>query len=162
MLKQWTSVREPGAFEHPFHHADGDLKIEFRWDTENDEPVLLLDGINYEDLPFLSPDFKLNEQELSMFKADLKLNDKEVSAASNPVEWEPHQLAHQVFSSLHGEEVYSIMLEEYTPETTTTNELLDFLATLKMPSSGLGKILFINWRDGMKEPLDLAVTERLV
>ena len=55
-------MKEPGNFEHPFPYNEGELKMEFRWDYEANAPVLLLDGIAYEQLPFLAPDFKLDEQ----------------------------------------------------------------------------------------------------
>ena len=74
MFKQWTDVKEPGSFEHPFYHAEGELKIEIRWDEDKDEPILLLDGVKYDELPFLSPDFKLDEQQLSELKATIYLN----------------------------------------------------------------------------------------
>ena len=62
LVKQFENVKEPGDFEHPFPYNDGELKMEFRWDCEANAPVLLLDGIVYEELPFLAPDFKLDEQ----------------------------------------------------------------------------------------------------
>ena len=62
MFKQWTEVKEPGAFEHPFFFCEGELKLEFRWSYDLCEPVLLLDGTIHDELPYLSPDFKLNEQ----------------------------------------------------------------------------------------------------
>ena len=61
MFKQWTEVSEPGSFEHPFHYCEGELKIEFRWNYDSGEPILLLDGVPYDELPFLSADFKLDE-----------------------------------------------------------------------------------------------------
>lgn len=91
MHKQWTEVREPGSFEHPYHHCEGELKMEFRWDDENDEPILLLDGVRYDELPYLSPDFKLSEQKISQYLTNLCLNgDILVTSVEEPIEWEPH------------------------------------------------------------------------
>ena len=62
LVKQFDNVKEPGDFEQPFPYNDSELKMEFRWDYEANTPLLLLDGIVYEELPFLAPDFKLDEQ----------------------------------------------------------------------------------------------------
>ena len=67
LVKQFENVKKSGDFEQPFSHNAGDLKMEFRWDYIADAPVLLLDGIVYEELPYLAPDFKLNEQQMSQY-----------------------------------------------------------------------------------------------
>ena len=63
MIKQWTDVKEPGVFNNglPWPYTEDELKFEFSWDEEEEEPVLKLDGTNHDELPYLSPDFKLNE-----------------------------------------------------------------------------------------------------
>ena len=49
-----------------------------------------------------------------------------------------------------------------THGTRVTNELLDLLANVKMPPTGLNSIHFSNWSDGVEESLNEAVIERLV
>ena len=71
MIKQWTEVSKPGDFEHPFHHSDGDLKMEIKWDEEQEQGVLYLYGKEHDQLPWLSPDFRLDETELPVFQTTL-------------------------------------------------------------------------------------------
>lgn len=136
--------------------------MEFRWDYDNDEPVLLLDGIIYDDLPFLSPDFKLNEQQVSEYRSTLRLN-KNVRLTNHdePVEWEQHNLAHQVQDKLCGDDLTDIEIENLNHETSVTNELLDMLANFNMPVNGLSSISFKRWIGGMQKAIDMAVIERL-
>ena len=74
LLKQWDNVREPGDFEHPFHYCEGELKMEFRWDYEKQEPILLLDGTHHDLLPYIASTFTLDEQQVSHYRAILMLN----------------------------------------------------------------------------------------
>lgn len=64
MIKQWSQVKSPGDFEHPFFYNEDDLKMEFKWDEDEEAPLLFLDGTNHDLLPYLAPDFRLEEIEL--------------------------------------------------------------------------------------------------
>ena len=71
------------------------MKIELRKGSEQDQEILLLNGVPYDNLPFLSPESKINEQELPKYRAELCLNDnKEITSLKDVVEWEPHMLMH--------------------------------------------------------------------
>ena len=87
----------------------------------------------------------------------LKLNDVIVTSNSDPSEWEPHQLAHEVHQKLlDNEAITDIEISELNHETKVTNELLDILASLNMPPTGLKNLTFHSWKR-MSSPLDLAV-----
>ena len=58
MIKQFTNVREPGDWEHPFYYNEGALKMEIKWDEEREDIFLYLDGVEYDSLPYISPDFR--------------------------------------------------------------------------------------------------------
>ena len=100
MIKQWTEVSKTGDFEHPFHHSDGDLKMEIKWDEEKEEEVLYLDGKEHDQLPWLSPDFRLDETELPVFQTTLYVGSKSISSEYKPFEWEPHVLQHMITEKL--------------------------------------------------------------
>ena len=61
LVKHFENVKQPGDFEQPFPYNDGELKMEFRWDDDNEEPELLLDGTHHDLLPFIAPTFVLDE-----------------------------------------------------------------------------------------------------
>lgn len=136
--------------------------MEFRWDQDNDEPVLLLDGIVHEELPFISPDFKLDELKLPLYKTNLELNNVKITTTIDDMEWEPHQLSHKIQEKLQGDELTYIRIGLLSHESKVTNELLDLLANLKMPSDGLKKLHFENWKRGIEFALEAAVSDRLV
>ena len=78
------------------------------------------------------------------------------------MEWEPHHFLHLVQDKLKGDELTDIDIKWSDQETKVTDELIDILANLKMPSEGLRSINFFDWRGGMEEALNSAAIERLV
>ena len=97
MLKQWTDVCKPGDFKHPFNHCEDSFKVTVTWDYEQDKEVLILDGMPYDSLSFLSPDFRIDEQALTEYRAELKLNQQTIIGRTmcqeaDSMEWEPHVL----------------------------------------------------------------------
>ena len=45
--------------------------MEIKWDEEKEQEVLYLDGKEHDQLPWLSPDFRLDETELPVFQTTL-------------------------------------------------------------------------------------------
>ena len=57
-FKQWSSVSEPGDFEHPFFATVHGTKLELLWDAENESEILKLNGVVYGSLPYLDETFR--------------------------------------------------------------------------------------------------------
>ena len=70
-------------------------------------------------------------------------------------------LMHKVQEKVQGEPVSLIMVRHLDQDITVTNEMLDLLASLKMPESGLSYIDFYRWTN-LYESLNRAVVNRLV
>ena len=87
-----------------------DLKLEFTWDTERNEPKLLLDGADHDSLPWISPDFRLDEKELPIYYAELLISGQYVTTYEEPFEWEPHVLQHKIFEQIGTNEVKDFMI----------------------------------------------------
>ena len=136
--------------------------MEFRWDEDNEEPLLLLDGKDHDLLPFIEPTFSLDEQQISQYRATLQINGVEITSRDDADEWQPHELFHEIHESLlDGEFVTNIELEYLNCETRVATELLDMLGNLNMPPSGLTKMRFNEW-SAIESALNAAVIDRLV
>ena len=77
------------------------------------------------------------------------------------MEWEPHMLLHKVLQELKGDLVTDIIVKHLRQDIQVTNEMLDLLASLKIPKAGLNSIVFYYWYR-MEDALDSAVFERLI
>ena len=98
----YENVKNPEEIQWPFHYNGSfDVKIQFNWDSESNEPILLLDGKDHDSLPWIDPSFRLDEQELPIYYARLVISDVWITEWSEPFEWEPHVLEHRIFEK-HG------------------------------------------------------------
>ncbi len=75
-------------FPHTVTMADGP-KLQVSWDVENEVPELKVDGFLYSALPYLDPDFSLENAQLPKYIANLNLNKKVVTKCDEAIEWEP-------------------------------------------------------------------------
>ena len=60
-------VKTLGEFKCPFIYSMGSLELQIEWDLENEKVVLMLDGQNYESLPWLDPSFCKYHNNLRLF-----------------------------------------------------------------------------------------------
>ena len=160
MIKQWNDVNKPGDWQQPFFYSEGDLKMEFRWNYDTDQPVLFLDGKEHDTLPFLSPDFKLDEQELDLYQADLFMDKKQVTTEYETFEWEPHVFLHKIHKNFGIAAAKKILILYLSHPTTVTNELIDFLAN-HGPATGYEELHFNKFYNCMNEPMAPPIMDNL-
>ena len=111
--------------------------MEIKWDQEQEKAILYLDGIEHDQLPWLSPDFRLDDTELPLYQATLQIDDVEITDEYKPFEWEPHVLYHKI-SEAHGmNPVSKIHIMYMSQDSSVTNEMFDVLSHLTMPPEGL-------------------------
>ncbi len=48
-------------------------------DDENERPIFTIDGVLYSTLPYLDPNFRLDNAQLPQYRALLKINEKEIT-----------------------------------------------------------------------------------
>ena len=152
MIKQWTNVYRPGDWEHPFFYNEGNLKMEFKWDPDQETAALFLDGKFHDDLPWLTPDFKLDEQELDRYQADLFCDGVKATTEYEPFEWEPHVFLHKMLKSCGNVAPKKILMIYMSHPTTVTNQLFDVLAN-NAPNDGYEFLHFEKFFKCMDEPM---------
>ena len=160
MVKQWSQVKNPGDFQHPFFYNEDDLKLEIKWDEDAEEPLLFLDGVNHDELPYLEPTFRLEDNELPEYKMGLSVNNRKITEYFQGVEWEPHVLEHKITKTLLGDEVDEIFIEKPNIKSLVMTETLDLLSRLRMPSTGLKKFTIKEGAGNMDDPIQQSVIEQ--
>ena len=60
--------------------------MEIKWDEEQEKAVLYLDGTEHDQLPWLSPEFRLDETELPIYQATLVVGHETISSEYEPFE----------------------------------------------------------------------------
>lgn len=134
--------------------------MEFKWNEDEEVPLLFLDGTDHDSLPYLSPDFRLEDNELPQYKMSLTLNKTSISKEyHDPTEWESHVFQHKITQELLGAVVDDIKLQKFSQKTVVTTELLDLLSNLRMPQTGLKMLEVSEPNGGMEEPMEQAVIE---
>ena len=85
--------------------------MEFKWDEDAEEPLLFLDGVNHDELPYLEPTFRLEDNELPEYKMGLSVNNRIITDYYQGKEWEAHVLEHTITKTILGDEVDQIVIE---------------------------------------------------
>ena len=133
--------------------------MEFKWDEALEQAVLFLDGIEHDKLPWLSPDFRLDETELPLYQTTLNLDSIKVTCEYKPFEWEPHVLYHHI-SEIHGSRpVEKIDIVYMSQDSSVTNEMFDVLSHVITPEAGYSYLRIGYCYGGMLEPFDSSVMD---
>jgi len=127
--------------------------LEIKWDEDAEEPLLFLDGVNHDELPYLEPTFRLEDNELPEYKMGLSVNNRKITEYFQGVEWEPHVLEHKITKTLLGDEVDEIFIEKPNIKSLVMTETLDLLSRLRMPSTGLKKFTIKEGAGNMDDPI---------
>jgi len=136
---QWSNVTRPGEFGHPFIWTMGSLKAELKWDQDKGKEVLLLNGTNYHDLPWIEENFSMDDITPLEYKATLEINGKQVTYSFDPWEWSAAVFKHKVMDVVGTNPLNSVEYKAYH-STVVTNEVLDFMGSLKTTAEGIHKI----------------------
>ena len=135
--------------------------MELQWNYETDQPLLKLDGLDHDTLPYLTPDFKLDDQELPLYQADCFVNGYKVTTEYEPFEWEPHVYAHKIKQILGEHDAKRILFIYLSHTTGVTNEVLDVIAN-NAPASGYEALHFEKFYKCMDEPMAMPIMNSLV